>query len=178
PSSGSSSRLISLSSVLLPAPLRPTSATTSPASTVSEKRSRTRGRSGRENETLRNSIAGSGIALATVPPEAEDMPQNSRERFANENLEQRDNQQIQDDNQTSGESVVAGQTSGDNRQPTDATGSPNYAADREPAEGGPDAAAGGGSQSTGGISNRPLSEEHDRQHNLPPRGEGKGDRDA
>ena len=34
-----------------------------------------------------------------------------------DNLEPRDSQQIQDDNQTSGESVVEGQTSGDDRQP-------------------------------------------------------------
>jgi hypothetical protein len=35
-----------------------------------------------------------------------------------DNTAPRDNQQIQDDNQTSGESVQRGQTSGDARQPT------------------------------------------------------------
>jgi hypothetical protein len=34
-----------------------------------------------------------------------------------DNLEPRDNQQIQDDNQTSGQSVVAGQMSGEDQQP-------------------------------------------------------------
>lgn len=34
-----------------------------------------------------------------------------------DNLEPRDNQQIQDDNQTSGQSVVEGQMSGDDQQP-------------------------------------------------------------
>ena len=104
------------------------------------------------------------------------MPQNSREPYASENLEQRDNQQIQDDNQTSGESVVAGQTSGDNRQPVGGADSPNPAANREPAEGARD--TDGGGRDAGGISNRPLSEEEDRQHNLPPRGEAKGDSHA
>ena len=105
------------------------------------------------------------------------MPQNSREPHASENLEQRDNQQLQDDNQTSGESVVAGQTSGDNRQPLGGAESPNRAANREPAEGARDAADSGG-RDAGGISNRPLSEEEERQHNLPPRGEAKGDSHA
>src|SRR5229473_5022483 len=67
PASGSSSRLINFSSVLLPAPLRPTSASTSPASTVRLNRSRTGGAPGRANETLRNSIAGAGIAYPTLP---------------------------------------------------------------------------------------------------------------
>ena len=62
----SSSRLMSFRSVLLPAPLRPTSASTSPASTVRLKRSRTRTPPGRANDTSRNSIAGAGIAFATV----------------------------------------------------------------------------------------------------------------
>src|SRR4029078_2721402 len=108
--SGSSSRLISFSSVDLPAPLRPTSASTWPASTVSEKPSSTLGRSGLANETSRNSIAGSGIALATVPPEAQHMPQNSQDWV------QRDNQQIHDDNQTSGESVVGGAATREHQQ--------------------------------------------------------------
>jgi hypothetical protein len=103
------------------------------------------------------------------------MPQNSREPFANENLEQRDNQQIQDDNQTSGESVVAGQTSGDNRQPIRNADAPNEAANRDPAEGSRDTATGAENKNAGGISNRPLNEEEERQHNLPPRGEAKGD---
>ena len=90
----------------------------------------------------------------------------------------RDNQQIQDDNQTSGESVAAGQTSGDNRQPVGGADSPNRAANREPAEGARDTAGDGGGRDAGGISNRPLSEEEDRQHNLPPRGEAKGDSHA
>ena len=49
----------------------------------------------------------------------------------------RDNQQIQDDNQTSGESVVAGQTSGDAQQPTRLGGSEttNQAPKEESAEG-------------------------------------------
>src|SRR5207248_354049 len=114
PASGSSSRLISFSSVLFPAPLRPTSASTSPDPTASEKLSSTRGRPGRANETSRNSMAGSGIVLATVPPEAQLMPQN----MDRDPDVQRDSQQIQDDNQTSGESVVGGQTSGDAQQPT------------------------------------------------------------
>jgi hypothetical protein len=44
----------------------------------------------------------------------------------------RDGQQTQDDNRTSGQSVVAGQASDDATQPADA---PNYAANRDPAEG-------------------------------------------
>jgi hypothetical protein len=60
------------------------------------------------------------------------MPQNSRPSHSDAMPEFRDNQQIQDDNQTSGESVVAGQTSGDATQPTDI---PNQAANRDPAEG-------------------------------------------
>jgi hypothetical protein len=55
-----------------------------------------------------------------------------------DNTEPRDNQQIQDDNQTSAESVRQGQTSGDARQPT-AIGRdpnvPNPASNKEKAEG-------------------------------------------
>jgi hypothetical protein len=76
--------------------------------------------------------------------------------------ELRDNQQIQDDNQSSGESVVAGQTSGDATQPTDI---PNQAANKEKAE--------GSRENAGGISNRPLSEEHANQERVPPRGDAK-----
>jgi hypothetical protein len=57
------------------------------------------------------------------------MPQNSQDWV------QRDNQEIQDDNQSSGESVVAGQTSGDNRQPIRNADVPNQAANKEKAEG-------------------------------------------
>jgi hypothetical protein len=53
------------------------------------------------------------------------MPQNSRESGANEDRVQRDHRQIQDDNQSSGESVVSGQTSGDNQQPIRGADSPN-----------------------------------------------------
>ena len=53
------------------------------------------------------------------------MPQNSQESAP------RDNQQVQDDNQTSGESVIGGQTSGDNRQPVRDTNRPNQAATKE-----------------------------------------------
>ncbi|HMF93161.1 MAG TPA: hypothetical protein VKE96_02655 [Vicinamibacterales bacterium] len=63
------------------------------------------------------------------------MPQNSRKSGPTSDRAQRDHQQIQDDNQTSGESVVSGQTSGDNQQPLGRTDSPNYAANRDPAEG-------------------------------------------
>jgi len=85
----------------------------------------------------------------------------------------RDSQQIQDDNQTSGESVVGGQTSGDAQQPTGVASryTPNQAANKEPAEGSRENAG-------GGISNRPLSEEIGRQENLPPRGEARDDRHA
>jgi hypothetical protein len=93
------------------------------------------------------------------------MPQNSQDSV------QRDNQQIQDDNQTSGESVVAGQTSGDNQQPISSTDAPNQAANKEKAEGSRDNVNAGGSDEAGGISNRPASE--DRQENLPPRGQAK-----
>src|SRR5213083_540287 len=61
PSSGSNNRFTSFSSVVLPAPLRPTSARTSPASTTRLKWSRIRGRPGRAKQTSRNSIAGTGI---------------------------------------------------------------------------------------------------------------------
>jgi len=93
------------------------------------------------------------------------MPQNSQDWV------QRDNQQIQDDNQTSGESVVAGQTSGDNQQPISDTDAPNQAANKEQAEGSRDTVNAGGPDDAGGISNRPQSE--DRQENLPPRGQAK-----
>jgi hypothetical protein len=77
------------------------------------------------------------------------MAQNSREsrggaRETTAIPELRDNQQIQDDNQTSGESVVAGQTSGDATQPTDI---PNQAANKEKAEGSRDNV---GADATGG----------------------------
>ena len=93
------------------------------------------------------------------------MPQNSQDWV------QRDNQQIQDDNQTSGESVVGGQTSGDNQQPIGNTDMPNQAANKEKAEGSRENV--GGSGDAGGISNRPLSEEEGRQDNVPPRGQAK-----
>ena len=93
------------------------------------------------------------------------MPQNSQDSV------QRDNQQIQDDNQTSGESVVAGQTSGDNQQPISNTDAPNQAANKEKAEGSRDHVNAGDSNDASGISNRPQSE--DRQENLPPRGQAK-----
>lgn len=95
------------------------------------------------------------------------MPQNSQDWV------QRDNQQIQDDNQTSGESVVAGQTSGDNQQPVGNTEAPNQAANKEKAEGSRENVNAGGGEDAGGISNRPLSEEEGRQENLPPRGQAK-----
>jgi hypothetical protein len=63
------------------------------------------------------------------------MPQNSRESSGSQDWVQRDNQQIQDDNQTSGESVLAAQTSGDNQQPIRTVDAPNQAANRDPAEG-------------------------------------------
>ena len=93
------------------------------------------------------------------------MPQNSPDWV------QRDNQQIQDDNQTSGESVVGGQTSGDNQQPIGNTDTPNQAANKEKAEGSRENVNAGGSEDAGGISNRPRSEEEGRQDNLPPRGQ-------
>ena len=95
------------------------------------------------------------------------MPQNSQD------FVQRDNQQIQDDNQTSGESVVGGQTSGDNQQPIGNTDTPNQAANKEKAEGSRENVNAGGSEDAGGISNRPRSEEEGRQDNLPPRGQAK-----
>ena len=93
------------------------------------------------------------------------MPQNSQD------FVQRDSQQIQDDNQTSGESVVAGQTSGDNQQPIRNTDAPNQAANKEKAEGSRDDVNAAASDDASGISNRPQSE--DRQQNLPPRGQAK-----
>ena len=78
-----------------------------------------------------------------------------------------DSQQRQDDNQTSGESVVAAQRSGDATQPTDI---PNQAANKEPAE--------GSRENAGGITNRPLEEERKNQERVPPRGEAKGDSHA
>jgi hypothetical protein len=95
------------------------------------------------------------------------MPQNSQDWV------QRDNQQIQDDNQTSGESVVGGQTSGDNQQPIRNADTPNQASNKEKAEGSRENVNASGSDDAGGISNRPLSEEEGRQENLPPRGEAK-----
>ena len=95
------------------------------------------------------------------------MPQNSPDWV------QRDNQQIQDDNQTSGESVVGGQTSGDNQQPIGNTDTPNQAANKEKAEGSRENVNASGSEDAGGISNRPRSEEEGRQDNLPPRGQAK-----
>jgi hypothetical protein len=55
-----------------------------------------------------------------------------------DNTEPRDNQQIQDDNQQSAESVRQGQTSGDARQPTTIgrdQDTPTQAANKEKAEG-------------------------------------------
>ena len=106
------------------------------------------------------------------------MPQNTdrdrsvggNRRFSTDDTDApRDNQQIQDDNQTSGESVVGGQTSGDARQPTSVVNryTPNQTSDEEKADGSRENAA--------GISNRPLSDEIGRQKSLPPRGEVKGD---
>jgi hypothetical protein len=79
---------------------------------------------------------------------------------------QRDSQQIQDDNQTSGESVVAGQTSGDNQQPIGNADTPNQAANKEPAEGSRETVG-------AGISNRPADEERQNQERVPPRGTNK-----
>jgi hypothetical protein len=118
-----------------------------------------------------------GIKVATVPPEAQLMPQdNSRQAPASSRQSEqssandqapRDNQQIQEDNQTSGTSVNRRQS------PGDAIGGeqdvPNQASNKEKAEGSR-ASAG---EDAGGISNRPLSEEEARQENLPPRGEAK-----
>ena len=74
------------------------------------------------------------------------MPQDAQQSSGGSQSEAvRDNQQIQDDNKTSGESV------------------PNRAANMDPAE--------GARENPGGISNRPLEEEaNDR---VPPRGESK-----
>jgi hypothetical protein len=63
------------------------------------------------------------------------MPQNSRASGANEDRVPRDNQQMQDDNQTSGESVLSGQISGDNQQPIRRPDTSDDAAEREPAPG-------------------------------------------
>ena len=87
--------------------------------------------------------------------------------------ELRDNQQMQDDNQTSGESVVAGQTSGDATQPTD---TPNQAANKEPAEGSRETV--NANEKGGGITNRSLEEERENQERVPPRGDAKGDSHA
>jgi len=84
----------------------------------------------------------------------------------------RDNQQIQDDNYSSGESVNAAQTTGDAQQPTRVgrdQDTPNQAANKEPAEGSRENTA----DDAGGISNRPLSEEAGRQEKLPRRGDAK-----
>lgn len=81
--------------------------------------------------------------------------------------ELRDNQQIQDDSQTSGASVVSRQSSGDATESKDI---PNQAANKEPAE--------GSRETAGGITNRSLDEERDNQERLPPRGEAKGDSHA
>src|SRR5689334_18366592 len=67
PDCGSSSRLTSFKSVLFPAPLRPTSANTSPRVMPREKRSRIGAPAARVNVTSRNSRAASGIRLAKVP---------------------------------------------------------------------------------------------------------------
>ena len=76
------------------------------------------------------------------------MPQDAQQSSGGSPSEAvRDNQQIQDDNQTSGESV------------------PNRAANMEPAE--------GTRENAGGISNRPLEEETNNQERVPPRGESK-----
>jgi hypothetical protein len=113
-------------------------------------------------------MAGTGINVATVPPEAQLMPQDQTPR---------DNQQIQDDNFSSGESVNSRQTSGDAQQPTRIDSSsemrdtdrPNQAANKEKAEGSRENAT----DDAGGISNRPLSEEEGGQERLPRRGEAK-----
>ena len=76
------------------------------------------------------------------------MPQDAQQSSGGSQSEAvRDNQQIQDDNKTSGESV------------------PNRAADLDPAE--------GARESAGGISNRPLEEETNNQERVPPRGDSK-----
>jgi hypothetical protein len=104
------------------------------------------------------------------------MAQNSRESAAGNRESQaipefRDYQQIRDDNQSSGESVVAAQTSGDATQPTDI---PNQAANKEPADGSRETAGGDDESGAGGITNRPLEVERENQERVPPRGEAKG----
>ena len=103
------------------------------------------------------------------------MPQNSREsegeipELNTGSDGQRDNQQMQDDNQTSGESVSgresadSGERSGDEGARVDDR--PNQASDQEPAE--------GSRENAGGISNRPLDEEEENQERVPPRGDAK-----
>lgn len=100
------------------------------------------------------------------------MPEHSRQsqdtsRQSDAIPELRDSQQMQDDNQTSGQSVRASQSSGGSTQPTD---TPNQAANKEPAE--------GSRENAGGITNRPLEQERENQDRLPPRGEAKGDSHA
>ena len=74
------------------------------------------------------------------------MPQDAQRSSGGSQSEAvRDNQQIQDDNKTSGESV------------------PNRAANMDPAE--------GARENAGGISNRPLEEE--AKDRVPPRGDSK-----
>src|SRR5919199_310004 len=84
---------------------------------------------GRVNVTSRNSIAGTGIPIATVLPEALLMPQQS--------------------------------SSNDQTMP-------NQAANKEQAEGSRE-----NTETGGGITNRPLSEEQENQERVPPRGENK-----
>jgi hypothetical protein len=86
---------------------------------------------------------------------------------------ERDSQQIQDDNQTSGESVDSRQSSGDATQPTGIDrdqDTPNEASNKEKAEGSRENTGG---ERGGGISNRPLDEEVENQDRVPPRGESK-----
>jgi hypothetical protein len=101
------------------------------------------------------------------------MPQDSRQsknarRDGGDAIpELRDNQQIQDDSQSSGASVVSRQSSSDTTESKDI---PNQAANKEPAE--------GSRETAGGITNRSLDEERDNQERLPPRGDAKGDSHA
>jgi hypothetical protein len=82
-----------------------------------------------------------------------------------DNTEPRDNQQIADDNQQSGDSIVGGQTSGDARQPTGIgrdQSMPNQASNKEPAEGSRENTA-GSSDGEENITNRGTEEEFDEE---------------